>query len=61
MKFIRSNRPVSLLQLSSPLFIAFLLVNAGSVAMAQEQPKAVKVGKKKRPQQHPPSNLKQWK
>ncbi|MFZ2406592.1 MAG: TonB-dependent receptor plug domain-containing protein, partial [Methylobacter sp.] len=40
MKFIRSNRPARLLQLSSPLFISFLLANSATVAMAQEQPAA---------------------
>jgi len=36
MKFIRSNRPVSILQLSSPLFVAFLL--SSTTVMAKEQP-----------------------
>lgn len=37
MKFIRSNRPATLLQLSSPLLMSFLLVNS-TTAMAQQQP-----------------------
>ncbi|MFA6164869.1 MAG: TonB-dependent receptor plug domain-containing protein [Methylobacter sp.] len=42
MKVIRSNRPVTLLQLGSPLFISFLLINFSSAVMAKESPKTVK-------------------
>jgi len=47
MKILRSNRPVTLLQLSSPLFIALLLFNSSAAVMAQEQPTtAVEAAKK---------------
>jgi iron complex outermembrane receptor protein len=49
MKLIRSNRPATLLQLSSPLLMSFLLVNS-TTAMAQQQPntdtKTAKTNKK---------------
>jgi iron complex outermembrane receptor protein len=41
MKRLPFNRPVTLLQLSEPLFVLFLLFNSGSAA-AKEQPKIVK-------------------
>ncbi len=40
MKLLRSNRPVTLLQLSSPLFIPFLLAGSSSAVMAKEQSSA---------------------
>ena len=53
MKPLRANRPVTLLQLSSPLFMSFLLFNFSSVAMAKEQPKTVKAEKKTTKAQSP--------
>ncbi|MGZ5008308.1 MAG: TonB-dependent receptor family protein [Methylobacter sp.] len=46
MKSLRSNRPVTPLQLNSPLLICCLLFISSSVAMAKDQPKIVRADKK---------------
>jgi len=46
MKLLRSNRPVTFLQLSGPLVMSFLLFHSSSAVMAKEPPNTTKAEKK---------------
>lgn len=53
MKCLPFNRPVTLLQLSGPLFTSFSLFNYSSIALAKEPPKTVNAEKKPTKTQSP--------